>query len=54
MKNRKKLAAVLLTAALCLTPLTAQKMTSVPVLITAAAESISDMSQDYRTACDWV
>lgn len=54
MKNRKKLATVLLAAALCLTPLTAQDLTSVPSTITAAAETLSDMPQDYRTACDWV
>lgn len=54
MKNRKKLAAVLLAAVLCLTPLTAQDLTSVPSPITAAAETLSDMPQDYRTACDWV
>jgi len=48
----KKIAAALLAAALCTTSLTAQlpMFTSVSV----SAETISDIPQDYRTACDWI
>ena len=54
MKKSKKWIAALLAAALCLTPITGQTKSVGFAPVTASAESISDMPQDYRNACDWI
>ena len=54
MKKSKKWIAALLAAALCLTPIAGQTKSVGFAPVTASAESISDMPQDYRNACDWI
>ena len=56
MKRRNRIAAALLAAAMCITPMAAQGGYdfSVPVTITASAESISDMPAEFQYAADWI
>ncbi len=48
----QKIAAALMAAALCVSALTAQTPMAEPVPV--SAESIADIPQEYRTACDWI
>lgn len=48
----QKLAAAFTAAALCLSALTAQNPFIKPAAV--SAESIADIPQEYRTACDWI
>jgi len=50
--QKKRHAAVFLAAALCLNALSAQNPSLAPT--TASAETIYDLPQDYKTACDWI
>ena len=52
--QKKKIIAVLAAAALYLTPLTSHIRPLASVSVSASAETISDIPQDYLTACDWV
>ena len=56
MKTRNKITAVLLSFAMCITPIAAQSghFFTLPVTITASAESISDMPAEYQYAADWI
>lgn len=56
MKRRNRIAAALLAAAMCITPMAAQGRYdfSAPVTITASAESISDMPAEFQYAADWI
>ncbi len=53
MKFRKRFTATLLSAALILTPFTVQNRFNTQDS-TAAAETSSDISQEYQSACDWI
>ena len=48
----QKITAVLMAAAMCLSALTVQKPMTEQTAV--SAESISDIPQEYRTACDWI
>lgn len=50
--HAQKIAAALTAAALCLSAMTAQRPNAERV--TVSAESIADIPQEYRTACDWI
>ena len=50
--NVQKIAAALTAATLCLSVLTAQTPKVEPTVVSAAG--ISDIPQEYRTACDWI
>ncbi len=55
MHRFKKPAAVLLAAALCLTPVTAQGgLSSVTPITASAALSINDMPSEFQYAADWI
>jgi hypothetical protein len=48
----KKIAAALLAAAMCTSSMTAQFPTFASFSV--SAETVTDIPQDYRTACDWI
>ena len=54
MKKRTRIAAALLAASLCLTPLPAAFAAAPAVEITASAASISDMPSEFQYAADWI
>lgn len=54
MKFRKKFTATLLSAALILTPFTVQNRFNTQDSTAAAAETSSDIPQEYQSACDWI